>query len=208
MKKKPLRYLLPLALLFYLSISFSVSPYDLADPDSRFTEWNGLDIHYKVEGDSDKVMLLFHGFGSSTFTWQFIKDAFVSDFTLIAYDRPAFGLTERIISVNEAGYNYYNFYNQSLIAYELLRAIDVKPKELILMGHSAGTPIAIDYYLNHPAYVKGLILISPAWGRLSRDPLPRSRAATGRGVRSGLPPGTQTSTRTIMSTTPAMFAGS
>jgi len=154
--------LLPLALLFYLSISFSVSPYDLADPDSRFTEWNGLDIHYKVEGDSDKVMLLFHGFGSSTFTWQFIKDAFVSDFTLIAYDRPAFGLTERIISVNEAGYNYYNFYNQSLIAYELLRAIDVKPKELILMGHSAGTPIAIDYYLNHPSNVKGLILISPA----------------------------------------------
>ena len=175
MKKNRSWSLLPLALLFCLSISFSVSPYDLADPDSRFIEWNGLDIHYKIEGDSDKVMLLFHGFGSSTFTWQFIKDAFVSDFTLVAYDRPAFGLTERIISVDEAGYNYYNFYNQSVIANELLSVIGVSPKELILMGHSAGTPIAIDYYLNHPAYVKGLILISPALAhKLDENPFAKT----------------------------------
>lgn len=175
MRRNPLKHLLPLTLLFCLTISFSISPYDLADPDSLFFEWNGIDIHYKVEGYSDKVMLLFHGFGSSTFTWEFIKDDLIADFTLIAFDRPAFGLTERIVSIDKAGYNYYNFYNQSLIANELLSAIDMVPSELILMGHSAGTPIVIDYYLNHPTDVKGLILISPALvHKLSENPFAKT----------------------------------
>ena len=159
-KKKHLLFLF--FFLVWMSCYFSVSPKELADEDSRFVDLNNIDIHYKLEGNSDNLMLMFHGFGSSTFTWTFIKDAFTSDFTLLAYDRPAFGLTERIIDVEDFPVNHYSFYNQSLIAHELIKSINLSPKEIILMGHSAGTPIAIDYYLQYPSGVKGLILISPA----------------------------------------------
>ncbi len=162
-------------LLCYFSISFALSPFDLADEDSRFMKLYGIDIHYKLEGDADNVMLMFHGFGSSTFTWNFIKDAFVNDFTLVAYDRPAFGLTERIVDVDDYEFNFYNFYNQSQIANELMTSIGMNQGELILVGHSAGTPIALDYYLHYPNNVKGLILISPAlFHKLDENPFAKT----------------------------------
>lgn len=162
-------------MLFCISVSFALSPYDLADEDSRFIDLFGIDIHYKVEGNADKVMLMFHGFGSSTFTWSFIKDAFVGDFSIIAYDRPTFGLTERIVDVDDYAYNFYNFYNQSELADELISSIGMNPEELILVGHSAGTPIALDYYLQYPNNVKGLILISPAlFHKLDENPFAKT----------------------------------
>jgi len=149
-------------MLFCIGVSFALSPYELADEDSLFIDIFGIDIHYKVEGNADKAMLMFHGFGSSTFTWGYIKDAFVHDFTLVAYDRPAFGLTERIVDVDDYGYNFYSFYNQSEIAHEVMLSLGLNPKDLFLVGHSAGTPIALDYYLQYPDKVKGLVLVSPA----------------------------------------------
>lgn len=162
-------------LLFCIGFSFALSPYDLADEDSLFVDLFGIDIHYKTEGNADKVMLMFHGFGSSTFTWSFIKDAFVHDFTLVAYDRPAFGLTERVVDVDDYAYNFYHFYNQSELANELLSSIGMNPEELILVGHSAGTPVALDYYLQYPDNVKGLVLISPAlFHRLDENPFAKT----------------------------------
>lgn len=162
MKKNKMKFLISLLLIFCISTFFSVSPVELADEDSRFVDLMGIDIHYKLKGQADRLMLMFHGFGSSTFTWNFIEDAFSSEFTLLAWDRPAFGLTERIVDIDDAQMNYYYFYNQSTLAYELLKTVNASPKEIILVGHSAGTPIAIDYYLQYPSGVKGLILIAPA----------------------------------------------
>src|SRR6056297_824988 len=159
-KKKKLLFLS--ILFFCISCTFAVSPMELSDEDSRFISLMGINTHYKLEGDSNSLMLMFHGFGSSTFTWNYIKDAFSSQFTLLAYDRPAFGLTERIIDVDDAAINVYSFYNQSSLAHDLVKSVNTSPEAIILMGHSAGTPIAIDYYLQYPKNVKGLILISPA----------------------------------------------
>ncbi len=157
------RNLLILSFLFFcMSCYFSVSPIELADDDSRFVNLMGIELHYKIEGNADRLMLMFHGFGSSTFTWNYIKDDFSSEFTLLAYDRPAFGLTERILDVDEKPINHYYFYNQSMLANELIKTMSFKPGEIFLMGHSAGTPVAIDYYRQYPSNIKGLILISPA----------------------------------------------
>ena len=159
-KKK--NFMVLTVLVICLCCSFAVTPMELSDENSRFVSLMSINIHYKLEGDSDNLMLMFHGFGSSTFTWNYIKDAFSSQFTLLAYDRPAFGLTERIIDVDDAEINVYSFYNQSSLAHDLVKSVNTSPEAIILMGHSAGTPIAIDYYLQYPKNVKGLILISPA----------------------------------------------
>ena len=43
---------------------------DLADPESRFAEVNGLSVHYKEMGQGEPVFILLHGFGASEFSWR------------------------------------------------------------------------------------------------------------------------------------------
>lgn len=83
----------------------------LADPDSCFCEFNGIKIHHKVydagasrqheslrQSDSVNIpMILLHGFGASLFSWnQALKPlAEAAGSRVLAFDRPAFGLTSR-----------------------------------------------------------------------------------------------------------------
>ena len=67
----------------------------LADEDSRFVQTNGLTVHYKTAGEGQPTFILLHGFGASLFSWREVMPALAAYGTVIAYDRPAFGLTER-----------------------------------------------------------------------------------------------------------------
>lgn len=89
----------------------------MADPDSRFSEFNGVKIHHKVYNaaspvdDSNKnnvttfqekianiPLILLHGFGASVFSWNraMKRLAAFSGSKVLAFDRPAFGLTSRV----------------------------------------------------------------------------------------------------------------
>lgn len=160
MQKKMTLFIIVLIVL--CSTHLSIKPQELADNDSQFANLMGIDVHYKLQGDSDVVFVMFHGFGSSTFTWEYISDSLLKSLTLLMYDRPAFGLTQRIIDVDDYDLNFYAFANQSLLAHELVEHVGLKDRKIILVGHSAGAPVAVDYYLNYPKNVLGLILISPA----------------------------------------------
>lgn len=93
-------------------------PMNLADPDSCFCEFQGVSIHHKVfdpQSLSDAVtssvddtqvtpkiefpMILLHGFGASVFSWNRVMKplARLVRSKVLAFDRPAFGLTSRIL---------------------------------------------------------------------------------------------------------------
>ncbi len=72
-----------------------VSPEQLADADSKFIQVNGLNVHYKIYGQGEPVIVLLHGFGASLFSWREVTGPLSKLGAVIAYDRPAFGLTER-----------------------------------------------------------------------------------------------------------------
>ncbi|CAL9756582.1 unnamed protein product [Musa acuminata subsp. burmannicoides] len=95
-----------------------VEPRELADADSFFCEFNGVEIHYKTchhaeiaeeeevrEKDrrvSPKVaitfpIILLHGFGASAFSWDRVMKPLsrLVGSKVLAFDRPAFGLTAR-----------------------------------------------------------------------------------------------------------------
>ena len=77
------------------ALTNTVPAEQLADPNSQFIEINGLSVHVKTMGQGEPVFVLLHGFGASVFSWHAVMEPFSQYGTVIAYDRVAFGLTER-----------------------------------------------------------------------------------------------------------------
>lgn len=129
--------------------------------DSQFMEINGVDVHYQeILSDSVTLIVLLHGFGSSTYSWQKVMQPFSSFGSVLAYDRPGFGLTERVIPYKEVNTNPYLLEYQSQILLALIEA--KKAEKIILVGNSAGGTVAMQTALLYPDRIVALILISPA----------------------------------------------
>jgi pimeloyl-ACP methyl ester carboxylesterase len=137
-----------------------VPPQELTDPDSQFTKIDGVDFHYKTQGDGEPVLVLLHGFGSSVYSWREVTPALAEMYTVYSYDRPAFGLTERPIEWE--GDNPYTLDASVIQLDALLNTWGVD--HVVLVGNSAGATVALQYTLEHPEHVKGLILVDPSFG--------------------------------------------
>ena len=130
----------------------------LADPDSQFIEINGVTVHYKQMGSGEPVFILLHGFGASTFSWREVMEPLSAYGKVIAYDRPAFGLTERILAWE--GENPYTLENNLLLLLGLMDALAVD--EAILVGNSAGGTVTTAFTLVYPERVQALIEVDAA----------------------------------------------
>ena len=130
----------------------------LADEDSRFIEVNGINVHYKIYGQGEPVFILLHGFGASLFSWHKVTNPLAQYGTVIAYDRPAFGLTERPLEWE--GENPYSQDSQVELVLGLMDALNVE--QAILVGNSAGGTVAMLTALKYPERVQSLILVDPA----------------------------------------------
>lgn len=130
----------------------------LTDQDSLFVEVNGLNVHYKKFGDGEPVFILLHGFGASLFSWHEVTTPLAQFGTVIAYDRPAFGLTERPLEWE--GENPYSQDSQVELAIGLMDALGIEKATLI--GNSAGGTISMLTALKYPERIESLILVDPA----------------------------------------------
>jgi pimeloyl-ACP methyl ester carboxylesterase len=133
-------------------------PEDLADPDSRFIVVEGVKVHYKTMGQGEPVFVLLHGFAASTYSWHKVMEPLARLGTVIAFDRPAFGLTER--PLEWTGPNPYSAAFAVSLTVGLMDALDVE--RAILVGHSAGGTVALATALRHPDRVQALVLEDPA----------------------------------------------
>jgi len=136
----------------------TLPPQALADADSQFIEINGLDVHVKTMGQGEPVFVLLHGFGASLYSWQAVMEPFSQYGMVIAFDRPAFGLTERPLSWQ--GQNPYSPEAQVALVIGLLDHFAVQ--QAILVGNSAGGTVSMLTALAHPDRVSALILVDPA----------------------------------------------
>ncbi len=136
----------------------TVPPQQLADPDSHFVEINGLNVHYKMIGQGQPVFILLHGFGASLFSWHAVMEPLSHYGTVIAYDRPAFGLTER--PLKWSGQNPYGPEANMALLLGLMDHFGVQ--KAILVGNSAGGTLSMQFALQYPRRVQALILVDPA----------------------------------------------
>jgi len=136
----------------------TLPPKALADFDSQFIEINGLSVHVKTMGQSQPVFVLLHGFGASLYSWQAVMAPLSQHGTVIAFDRPAFGLTERPLTWE--GQNPYGLEAQVALTVGVLDHFGVQ--QAILVGHSAGGTVSMKTALAHPERVSALVLVDPA----------------------------------------------
>jgi pimeloyl-ACP methyl ester carboxylesterase len=142
----------------------TVPPEQLADPDSRFIviDLNGvnLNVHYKLIGSGEPAFVLLHGFGASLFSWREVMGPLSQLGTVVAFDRPAFGLTERPLPGAWSGDSPYGAEAQAALTIKLMDRLGVE--RAILVGNSAGGSIAMQTALAHPDRIEALALVDPA----------------------------------------------
>ena len=144
------------------------APEDLADPNSRFVDvpyaGDVLTVHYEEAGQGKPALLLLHGFAASTFSWREVLPALGDLGRTVAFDRPAFGLTERPLPETWRGdwarQNPYPPGAQVDLTVGLMDQLDID--QAVLVGNSAGGAVAMLTALAHPERVKALVLIDPA----------------------------------------------
>lgn len=124
-----------------------------ADTFSEFVEVQGMDVHYRVEGQGMPLLLL-HGTASSLHTWDEWTRLLTRDFKIVRLDLPAFGLTGPRPDRDYRISTYVEFLD------EFMDKIGID--SFHLAGNSLGGGIAFVYAANHPDKVGKLILLDPS----------------------------------------------
>lgn len=117
-------------------------------------------IARSAKQQSESVFILLHGFGASSSSWDEIIEPLSELGDVVAYDRPAFGLTDR-----PKTWGQENPYSSAGVVSQLGKIVEQYAslgKQVYLVGHSAGAMVATQYALDNPARVHGLILVAPA----------------------------------------------
>lgn len=121
---------------------------------SKFLELDGMQVHYKIEGEGKPVVLI-HGTGANLQTWNGWTDSLVkNNYKVIRLDMPAFGLTGPRKDSDYSSKAYVDFLHR------FMQKIGIDT--FALAGNSLGGEIAWKYALAYPANVSKLILVDPA----------------------------------------------
>jgi pimeloyl-ACP methyl ester carboxylesterase len=161
--------LLAVLLLLVLAVPFlipvprlegAVPVEQLADPDSRFADLDGVQVHYKVAGEGQPAVVLLHGFAASVFSWREVMGPLAESHTVVAFDRPGFGLTERPLPGEWEGQSPYSPEAQAGLTVAMMDRLGID--RAVLIGNSAGGTVATLTALRYPERVEALVLVDPA----------------------------------------------
>lgn len=117
----------------------TVPPTDLASPEDRFIDLNGITVRYREWGRGSPSFLLLHGFGSQADSWSPVAAGLADHGRVVAFDRVGFGLTER--PVRWEGTHPYGDAAQINLILELMDHLEIE--DPVLVGHSAGGGLAV-----------------------------------------------------------------
>jgi len=152
--------LIIIVVLFIALIVYAYLPYSTAAPESfafensHFIDINGRTIHYTVEG-SGPALVLVHGFGGSTQSWDKLTNLLTPQYTVYALDLLGFGLSDKPVAAS------YVLPAQADIVCALIKKLGIE--ETVLIGHSMGGVVVADADSKLPDRIKGLIMIEPGF---------------------------------------------
>jgi pimeloyl-ACP methyl ester carboxylesterase len=114
---------------------------------------NGAELYYEVRGSGPPVLLI-HGGGIDSGTFERLADIIASDFRVVTYDRRGISRSPR-----PKDWKQTSIAEQAEDAAGLLRALGVAPAAVV--GASLGALIALELLLQHPHLVRRASLLDP-----------------------------------------------
>jgi pimeloyl-ACP methyl ester carboxylesterase len=133
---------------------------------SKFITIDGMDVHYRDEGNlNDSIpIVLIHGTGSSLHTFDGWTNGLKENRRILRMDIPAFGLTGPFLNRKYTIKKYVAFIEHFLAAKKI--------STFILAGNSLGGEIAWQFTIKNPKKVEKLILIDASGYPFKPESLP------------------------------------
>ncbi len=121
-----------------------------AFPESRFVTVDDMQVHYRMVGQGEPILLL-HDANSSLHTWSHWTTELSAHYQVISVDLPGFGLTGPHPRGSYSAFMYANFLEQ------LARQLNLSNFHLV--GNGLGAQVAWFYAAEYPVRVRKLVLL-------------------------------------------------
>ena len=124
----------------------------LAPYASRFVEAGGLRLHYQDYGtEGNPAMLCLHGGAAHAHWFDFVAPGFTADYRVLALDQRGHGDSEW---AEPPAYSYERY---AADLAEVIEQLDLR--DFVLVGHSMGGTVSLEYTAAHPGRVGKLIVV-------------------------------------------------
>ncbi|MCH7786907.1 MAG: alpha/beta hydrolase, partial [Chloroflexi bacterium] len=120
-----------------------------------------LRLQYRNWGGSGQPIVLLHGLASTSHIWDLVAPILANDFSVVALDQRGHGLSEK----PDHGYDFA-FMTADLHGF--INALELD-KSLII-GHSWGGSVALEYAVTHPDVPIGLCFVDGGTIEISGRP--------------------------------------
>src|SRR5688572_15352097 len=130
-------------------------------PDLEVVLPSGLKLSYRDWGGAGTTVLLLHGLASSSRIWDFVAPILRARFRVLALDQRGHGRSDRPDSSFDFG-----TYVADLVG--LLEELGLERS--VLVGHSWGGNVALQFAVDRPEQAAGLVLVDGGFLELSARP--------------------------------------
>lgn len=117
--------------------------------NSRYVKLGNLDVHYKTLGSGPPLVFL-HGLASNLKIWDLMEPLLASTNTVIRLDQRGHGLSSKPLSG-------YSFRTVTSDLNNFLSALNIH--QPILIGHSWGADVVLEYGVQYPDQIKGIVMV-------------------------------------------------
>ena len=121
-----------------------------ATPQDEWAVVGGLRFHYRDWGGSGQPLVLLHGLASTCHIWDLVAPILTRDFAVVALDQRGHGESDK----PDHG---YDFAAVSEDLHGFVQALNLQKP--VLVGHSWGADVALEYAVLHPDAPRGLCFV-------------------------------------------------
>ncbi|MCF8277765.1 MAG: alpha/beta hydrolase [Flavobacteriales bacterium] len=134
--------------------------------NSQFVELDGMQVHYRINGDTGETVVLLHGTASSLHTWEGWTNELSKYYRVVSFDMPGFGITGPEPNDNYTRERYQKFIEDVLLKLNV--------DTCYMAGNSFGGYMAWSFAVNHPDKVKKLAVLNSSGYPRGDQPTPVS----------------------------------
>ena len=134
--------------------------------DSRFLELDGMNVHYRVTGDTGETIVLLHGTAASLHTWEDWTTELSKYYKVVSFDMPGFGITGPEPNNDYTRERYLRFVDDVLVKLNI--------DSCYMAGNSFGGYLTWSYAFAHPEKVRKIAILNSSGYPRGDQPTPIS----------------------------------